>query len=271
MTSHEIILFLLLNLGPLILFIIAMIVIYITGSRKNERLLKEIENEIFLGLDEYTTEIKKIKIRQDEYEYRCTSKVKEMKILTIQLKMANRTFIIQKILNLLFKEKERIFIGTKLWDNNKKEDNPTYKFDIVPYKMKSFIKRRYEEFVKYDDIKTINKKIDNLFMIKSEKNTYVNHFTTNPEFIRLLFLLVDNLEHIGLQKSKDDTDPHISITYEFEEDKLSLNKKFIEMFFLVANLHLQNHNRIKKLKQKELINKGVSNKRGKAKRGLSKN
>ncbi len=43
-------------------------------------------------------------------------------------------------------------MGVKLKSRDNKDDNPQYKFDIVPYLKKSFIKQRYENFVKFDDI-----------------------------------------------------------------------------------------------------------------------
>ena len=74
MSNHEFIIFFILNLGPLLLFILAMIIIYITGTRKNKRLLLDIEKEIENSLDEHSEVIKKVQIRQDEYEFRCEPK-----------------------------------------------------------------------------------------------------------------------------------------------------------------------------------------------------
>ena len=60
MSSHEFIIFFILNLGPLLLFIIAMIIIYITGTRKNKNLLLMLEKEIEISLGEYSEVIKKV-------------------------------------------------------------------------------------------------------------------------------------------------------------------------------------------------------------------
>ena len=270
MSNHEFIIFFILNLGPLLLFIIAMIIIYITGTKKNKILLKRIENEIENSLDEHTEVIKKVQIRQDEFEFRCEPKNKDIKILTFHLKMANRSFIIQKILNLIFKEKERVFMGVKLKSRENKDDNPQYKFDVVPYLKKSFIKQRYESFVKFDDILVGRPKIDEHFMIKSENKSYVSHLVDNVEIFRLLNKLENHMEHLGIQKAKEDTDPHISLTYEFNSDKDIPIPDFIKLFFLVVNLHLQNHENVKKLIKKHVTDKGYNTRRGRAKRGASK-
>ncbi len=74
MSNHEFIIFFILNLGPLLLFIIAMIIIYITGTKKNKILLERIQNEIENSLHEHTEIIKKVQIRQDEFEFRCEPK-----------------------------------------------------------------------------------------------------------------------------------------------------------------------------------------------------
>ena len=270
MGNHEFIIFFILNLGPLLLFIIAMIIIYITGTKKNKNLLEQIQNEIENSLDEHTEIIKKVQIRQDEFEFRCEPKNKDVKILTYHLKMANRSFIVQKILNLIFKEKERVFMGVKLKSRDNKDDNPQYKFDIVPYLKKSFIKQRYESFVKFDDILVGSPKIDEHFMIKSENKSYVAHFIENVEILRLLHKLKNHMEHLGIQKAKDDTDPHISLTYEFNSEKDLPIADFVKLFFLVVNLHLQNHNDVKKLIKKHISDKGYNTRRGRAKRGASK-
>ena len=254
----------------MLLFIIAMIIIYITGTKKNKNLLERIENEIENSLDEYTEIIKKVQIRQDEYEFRCEPKNKDIKILTFHLKMANRSFIVQKILNLIFKEKERVFMGVRLKSKENKDDNPQYKFDIVPYLKKSFIKQRYESFVKFDDIMVGNPKIDENFMIKSENKSYVAHFINNVEIFRLLNKLKPHMEHLGIQKAKENTDPHISLTYEFNSEKDLPIADFIKLFFLVVNLHLQNHDDVKKLIKKHVTDKGYNTKRGRAKRGRAK-
>jgi len=269
-SNHEFILFFILNLGPLILFITAMIIIYIIGTKKNKALLEIMESEIEKSLDEHSDIIKKVQIRQDEFEFRCEPKNKDIRILTFHLKMANRSFIIQKILNLIFKEKERVFMGVRLRSKDNKDDNPQYKFDIVPYLKKSFIKQRYETFVKYDDIIVGNSKIDEHFMIKSENKIYVAHFTDNVEMFRLLNKLKSYIEHLGLQKAKEDTDPHISLTFEFNSDKSIPIMDFVKLFFIVVNLHLQNHDEVKKLIKKHLTDRGYNIKRGKAKRGAAK-
>ncbi len=121
--------------------------------------------------------------------------------------MANRSFIIQKILNIIFKEKERVFMGVRLITKDGKDDNPQYKLDIVPYKKKSFIRQRYENFVQYDDIVVNNSKINDNFMIKSENKAYVSHFIENIEILRLLNITEPHMEHLGIQKVKEDTDP----------------------------------------------------------------
>ena len=143
------------SLGPLLMFIILMIVIYFLGSSKNKALRAEIEEFIYSGLRCFASEINRVQIRPDEYEYRCTSKIKGIKILTVHLKMVNRSFIIQWLINFIVKDKERLFIGMK-FGSRESEDDPVYKFDAVPYRRKFFIRQRFETFVELDDIAAIS-------------------------------------------------------------------------------------------------------------------
>ena len=78
------------------------------------------------------------------------------------------------------------------------------------------------------------------------------------------------MEHLGIQKAKEDTDPHISLTYEFNSEKNIPISDFIKLFFIIVNLHLQNHDDVKKLIKKHVTDKGYNLRRGKAKRGASR-
>lgn len=225
-----------------------------------------LEENIQNNLKEYTSEVKKVQIKPDEYEYRCKSTIKGVKILTVHLKMVNRSFIIQWLVNFLVKEKERIFMGIK-FGSSTIEDEPVYKFDLVPYRKKMFIRQRFETFVLMDDINTTSKEVDQKYMIKSESQAYVSHIVDNPEFAQLCLQLEPYLEHLGIHKSNEDTDPHISTTYEFPGFSEIPLEGFFSLLYLVANQHIQNHGAVKKLIAKGQRGKSHAQRRGVAKRG----
>ncbi len=253
-----------LNLGPLLAFVILMIIVYIYGSKKNKKILKDIESIIYTGLENQGLTTERVEIRPDEYEYRCKSKNKHIKVLTLNLKLANRTFIVQWFVNLFIKDKETLFIGTK-FQNDMGVEDPVYLFHMVPYRNKGYIKRRFEYFVKYDDIPTISKDVTNKYMIKSQNRAFVTHFVDNSEFIGLMKKVEPYIEHLSLQKAKEPTEPHLSITYKFEgENNSAIVKDFIRLFFLTVNLHIKNHDQIKKLAAKNM--RKIAGKHGSAKR-----
>ncbi|MDH5401070.1 MAG: DUF1682 domain-containing protein [Candidatus Heimdallarchaeota archaeon] len=256
--------------GPIILFFVAMIIIYFRGIKINNRIYSELKEEIETSLKQYTTKVEITQIKPETYEIYCHAKNKNIAVLTLVLQLVNRTFIIQWLINLLFKEKEKLFIGAKI-HNEGSIDNPAYKFEVVPYRKKMFIRQRFEKFVELDDIPTINLEIDKQYMIKSESRNHVIQFVEEQEIINLLEKLEPSLEYISIRKSAEDTDPHISINSEFRTDigKIPI-ADLIKLFFIIAELHIDNHERIKRLIVQGQKNKGYSSKRGIAKRGAGK-
>ncbi|MFV2016430.1 MAG: hypothetical protein ACC656_13445 [Candidatus Heimdallarchaeota archaeon] len=252
------------SLSPFFIFTGVWAVVYVRGNKVNKKLLDKIETQIYKTLTPYTNEINKVKIRSDEYEFRCKSKSKNIMILTLHLKLVSRSFIIQWIINLFFKERDRLFIGTKFGTSHG-EENPVYRFDIVPYRKKSFISQRFDLFVAMDDIPTMSKSVDQRFMVKSESVAYVEHFVDNPEFIKLVSEMENILEHLTLHKSKEDTDPHFSMTYEFfglgEDYNIA---DMLKLSFLSTQLHLSNHDTVKKKLAKGKKGKSMTARRGSA-------
>lgn len=253
------------SLSPFLIFTGLWAFVYFRGGKVNRRLLVSIENEIRKALDPNVTEINKVKIRSDEYEFRCNSKTKNVKILTLHLRLVSRSFIIQWIINLFIKERDRLFIGTK-FGSGQGEENPVYRFDVVPYRKKTFISQRFDTFIAMDDIPTVKKSVDQKYMIKSESVAYVEQFTDNEEFVDLIEQMDLTLEHLTIHKSQEDTDPHFSVTYEFyavREDEYSISN-MIKLFFLTTQLHVENHDTVKKKLAKGKKGKSMTARRGAA-------
>ncbi len=258
----------LVNFGPFLIFLVLMFVIYRKGTKENKELLEETEKVVEKSLSQRGITFETVKIKPDEYEFRCdVKKSKQLRILTLHLKLVNRSFIIQWLINLVFKEREKLFIGAKFAGEMGDED-PVYRFDIVPYRKKSYISRRFDYFIKMDDINTMDKSVDKNFMVKSQSASYVKHLTENEEIIRLIKLNEENIEHIAIHSSKEATDPHFSATYTYFGTKNAPLNEFIRLFFLISDEHHKNHGSIKKLVSKG--SKGKYKTRGSAKRGMGK-
>ncbi len=253
------------SLSPFVIFTGLWAFVYFRGGKLNRKLLVSFENEIRKALDPHVTEINKVKIRSDEYEFRCNSKNKNVKILTLHLRLVSRSFIIQWIINLFFKERDRLFIGTK-FGLGQGEDNPVYRFDVVPYRKKSFISQRFDTFIAMDDIPTTKKSVDKKYMIKSESIAYVEQFADNEEFVNLIDQMDGVIEHLTIHKSQEETDPHFSATYEFyavREEEYSISE-MIKLFFLTTQLHVENHDTVKKKLAKGKKGKSMTARRGAA-------
>ena len=253
----------------MLIFIGLMIFVYIRGNKQNKVILDKLETTIESALEPYVSTAEKTIIRPGEYEYRCKAKDKNIIITTLHLKMVNRSFIIQWLINLIFKEKERVFLGVKLGGEYGSSD-PVYRFDLVPYTRKNFIKQRFERFVEFDDITTADRRVDKNFMVKSEAKAYVNHIVENLEFIRLVLENEKYIEHLGIGKAKEETDPHISLTFEFQAAKENPIAPLVNLFFLVVNQHIQNQDNVKRLISKGEKGKAKGSSRGAAKRGGAK-
>ncbi len=251
----------LINLGPLLVFIVLMAIIYFRGIKTNKKLLTEIEGIATAALKSRGYAVERVKIRPDEYEYRCKSKNKRIKILTLNLKLSNRTFIIQWLIGKIFKDKDKLFIGSKFAGEFGNED-PAYSFDIVPYRRGKYISQRFDHFIKFEDIATVQSTADDEFMIKSETHSFVSHFVDNQEFVSLMLKAEPYMEHLNLSRAKEATDPHFSVTYQFQGTTDPPVRDFVSLFFLAIKLHLENNDRVKKMRSKGGRGKGKSGKRG---------
>ena len=69
----------LINLGPLLVFIVLMAIVYFRGVKTNKKLLADIEGIATTALKNRGYAVERVKIRPDEYEYRCKSKNKRIK------------------------------------------------------------------------------------------------------------------------------------------------------------------------------------------------
>ena len=236
-------------------------VVWIRGSKTNKKILEDLESVIIQSLKNRGYSVERVKIRNEEFEYRCKTKNKQVRVLTFNLKLANRSFVIQWLINLVFKEKEKLFMGSKFASELGDED-PVYSFDVVPYSKKSYISQRFDHFVEFDDISTKSSFVDEKFMVKSQTHAYVDHLVENEQFVGLLKKSEPYIEHLSLSRSKEDTDPHYSVTFHFNGKQDNPIKEFVNLYFLGMKLHLENNGKVKKLIAKGRSGKGFSGKHG---------
>lgn len=266
--ADNLILDLLMNFGPIILFFALFIIVYFRGKKVNATLIEKLERDISGALEQRGITHEMTKIPPTEYEFRCNVRGKAISVLTLNLKLVDRASIVSWLINLIFKDKEKLFIGAKFGGDVGDED-PVYRFDLVPYSNKNYIQRRFDYYVELDDIPTLDKEVDKTFMIKSQSASYVRHLVENEELVELIKKYAENIDSMGMQSSKEKTDPHFSVTFTFNGKEKAPIIDFLRIFFLITNLHRTNHASIKKLVAKGSKGKYATG-RGSARRGSRK-
>lgn len=240
------ILSLLLGFSPLIAFFLLLIGYQYFGGKKSRSHLELVNATVRESMKNHADRIEgPLKLKQDNYEFRVAPSSKRIGVLTLNYNMVNRTLFTNVIVNKLFKEKERFFIGCKFRMDGRDVD-PGYQLHLVPYKRKMLIRRRFDDYVAMDDIPTTNKKLESNFMVKAGSELEVEHFITHEALQNLLVKYEENIENIALQSAKEDIDPHLQATFVLKPDQLSELGRFVEIFFLIAHLHLDNREKVLK-------------------------
>lgn len=255
---------------PTLLFLALFLFVWFFGRKKAAAHLEEIDEIIREVMAPYATSIDgPINLKPDVYEFRCKPKNPHIGVLTINVTTLNQTMFPNPYLNRLFKSNEKLFIGLKFRTEGR-DINPVYRFHLIPYRKKMEIRKNFDTYVALDDIQTASKTVDNHFMVKSGSELELEHIASDEKLMKLIENNEKGIESIHIQKAKEKTDPHFQATFKFRPNELYKIEDYLNIFFRIAQLHIDNHDSIKKMitqrKTRNVVKKTKSAKsRGKKK------
>ncbi len=231
------------------------------GKKLGTKNSDQIDEMVETALEEHTNKITVVPLKNEVREYRCSPKDKRVGVMTVNYTTISRSMATNVLINKVIKGSEKLFIGVKFRDNDKIDVDPAYKFYVVPYRNKSLINKNFEKYVALDDIPSTSPKADSLFMLKSQSSVEVNHFLGDETFVNTLIKMEPYLEVLMLQPAREDTEPHMQMSFKFKEADRPKVKSFVSFFFLTMSLHLQNNDKVKKMVSSQKYKSMASTKR----------
>ena len=232
---------------PTLVFLVLFVVVWFFGRKKAADHLEKIDSVIRETMAPHASSIDgPINLKPDVYEFRCKPKNPHIGVLTINVSTLNQTMFPNPYLNRLFKSKEKLFIGLKFRTEGR-DINPVYRFHLIPYRKKMDIRSNFDTYVALDDIQTASKHVDSHFMVKSGSELELAHIASDKKLMKLIEENEEYIESIHIQKAKEKTDPHYQATFKFRPDEYEKIGDFLEIFFTIARLHIENHDSIKKM------------------------
>ncbi len=254
---------------PFLFFVAFLVVNLYVGKKYTSKRRELVIEHMDKILPHYSKEYNAVDLKPEVIEFRCVPSRKGIGVQTLNYTMINQTFGTNVLLNKLIKGKEKLFIGVKFREGNMNID-PAYRFYFVPYRNKGLIRRNFDTYVQMDDVPTERPDVDKLYMIKANRPIEIKHFVTNKDFLAKAKSLEPYLDLLSIQPAKEKTDPHLQMTFSFKQDELDMLPKFLDFFFLVAKLHHENNDTIKKLSSSKKVRQVSSKTKSAKRKGKSK-
>ncbi len=254
---------------PFLFFVVFLVGNLFLGRKYTAKRRALVVETVEKALGPYSKEITTVDLKPEVIEFRCVPNRKQIGVQTLNYTMINQTFATNVLLNKLIKGKEKLFIGVKFREAGIDID-PAYKFYFVPYRNKGLIRKNFEVYVQMDDVPTDNPSVDRLYMIKANLPMEIRHFATHAEFLGKAKSLEPYLDLLSIQPAKEATDPHLQMTFTLPTDKIDLVPKFLDFFFLVARLHVENNETVKKLTSSKKVKQFSSKTKSAKKRSKKK-
>ncbi len=232
----------------LILIGIGYIVTYLFGSRKMPIIRDKILNALKPTLKGRVSKLKIIEHSEDSIELKCEPKKQGILAFSIFIMLWNRKMFHSWLISKLMKEKDSLVFAAKFGvpGNVMPPDHELY---IVPYRNKFVIKKKFEEFVKIDDIQTKSKFFNEHYMIKSTDLAKTRGLLNDKKFHEMMKNLEPYITYIFIAPPETSKDPHIQYEFDFVEDPLIL-KQLTDVFFYIVDYYtaLRGYKAIKKKK-----------------------
>lgn len=208
MAIGEEILSILTMLIPIILFIGLYIAFYIWGKIANKKKKEAYFDDVLTALDPYITNYARKDPNDRQVEIRC--QLNEdflLKSASVWLILLPRTsFPTMLVDGLFYRNKDSFGIAANF------QDKPRVVFEMIPYRLKSAIRKDFDYLVELDDIPTPNLEVNSKFLIKSNRARAVKQLISSKMFIRSLEDYPKELQWISIRTDEPNFEMKFNLT-----------------------------------------------------------
>lgn len=208
MAISEEILSILTMLLPIVLFIGAYVAFYIWGKIVNKKKKEVYFDDVLTALDPYITNYARKDPNDRQVEIRCQLNDDFMlKSASVWLILLPRTsFPTMLVDGLFYKNKDSFGIAANF------KDKPRVVFEMIPYRLKSAIKKDFDYLVELDDLPTPNPELNGKFLIKSNRERAVKQLINSKMFIKSLEDHPKELQWISIRTDEPNFEMKFNLT-----------------------------------------------------------
>ena len=193
-------------LFPLLIFIALYIGVWIWGRYRNKLLKDRYFDDVINALDPYIENYKRVDPNDRNTEIRMLMKDEFLvRNASAWLILLPRTSFPTMLVEwLFFHSKDSFGIAANF------PEKPRILFEVIPYRIKSAIKKDFEYLVELDDITTKYEQINEKYLIKSNKPTVLGQLVRSNMFLDTLREYSKTLQWISVRTDE----PHFEVKFE---------------------------------------------------------
>lgn len=169
-------------LVPILVFVGLYLAFYIWGKFANRKKKEFYFDDVLTALDPYISNYSRKDPNDRQVEIRCQLNEEfEIKSASAWLILLPRSsFPTMLVDGLFFRNKDSFGLAANF------AEKPRVLFEVIPYKMKSAIKKDFDYLVEIDDIPTLDQDTNEGFLIKSNRPRAINQLIRSKMFLKSL-------------------------------------------------------------------------------------
>jgi len=246
-------------LVPIIIFVGLYLAFYIWGKIANRRKKEDHFDNVITAIDPYITNYSRKDPNDRQVEIRCQLN-DEFQITSASawlILLPRTSFPTMLVDGLFFRNKDSFGLAANF------NVKPRVLFEVIPYRLKSAIRKDFDYLVEIDDVPTPDTEINESFLIKSNRGRTINQLVRSNMFLKSLKHYPKELQWISIRTDEPHFELKFSITNQ-PADLLALTKfafTVLKFFSTVTEktkelpVPVVLKKEVKKLSEKELAKK----------------
>jgi len=204
---------------PILIFIALYLGFYVWGKFANRKKKEAYFDDVLTSLDPFMLNYsrKDPNDRQVEIRTQLNEEFLVTSASTWLILLPRTSFPTMLVDGLFFRNKDSVGIAANF------PEKPRVLFEVIPYRMKSAIRKDFDYLVEIDDIATPNIEVNDSFLIKSNKPRVINQLVRSKMFTKNLDNYTKELQWISVRTDE----PHFEMKFNISDkpaDLLALMK-----------------------------------------------
>ncbi len=215
-----------LALSPSVVILVAYLLNYVLGKKKNKHFVLEMLSKIAVPLNDYCDSFEKVTQEKERYQLVCKpsqdSPLKAMVVLGIPI---GRPFLLPFIWDKIRKHRDKYTLSANL------KKRPPFSLEIVSRKRKKVLKGDQDYFMSLKEVNTTGF-LNEFFIIKTNNVRSATKLLSNESLLRLLAKTRSETLWLSLRYEVKEVGMQFESIFEYEEEQI---ENTVELFLEVID------------------------------------